>query len=110
LAGLPPSADAQAPFTITRTYNISNLLPGVSAGSNFTISYYASADTTVGNADDILIGQEVISASADKTAGTHTGTSPALRIGRPGAQYVVAVLDAGGAVAETNEGNNGVLA
>ncbi len=40
----------------------------------------------------------------------HTGTSPALRIGRPGIQYVYAVLDSNNTVLETNETNNAVLA
>jgi hypothetical protein len=105
LSSLPSTADTQTPFTIQRSYNID----GAAVGSNFTISYYASTDTTVGNADDILIGQETITAAADKTVGTHTGTSPALRIGRPGYQYIIAVLDSGNNVAETDETNNTIV-
>ena len=106
LAGLPSAADTETPFTITRSYNIS-LVP---AGQNFTISYYATPDDAIGSPNAILIGTETISAAADKAVGLHTGTSPTLRIGRPGIQYVYAVLDSNNTVLETNETNNAVLA
>src|SRR5262249_46323406 len=58
---------------------------------------------------DVLIGSETITASGDKTVGLHTASSPQLKFGRAGAQYIYAVLDSGSAVSETDETNNKAL-
>ena len=59
---------------------------GAAVGQPFTISYYASADTTAGNADDLLIGTETVGTAAGESPGPHTGTSTPLTVGRPGAR------------------------
>src|SRR5262249_27275099 len=69
----PVTANTLSTFTINRTYAIS----GAPATTAFTISYYASTDATVGNADDVLLGSETITAAADMAVGSHAGTSPA---------------------------------
>ena len=53
-----------------------------------------------------MVGSELISAAADKTVRTHSGLTPFLKIGRPGAQYLFTYLDTSGNVAESNETNN----
>jgi hypothetical protein len=102
----PASASSQTPFTLSRTYTVS----GANVATSFTIAYYASTDTVFGNADDILLGTETISAAADMTVGSHSGTSPALTIPAGGTFYLFALLDSSNAVPETDEGNNVVQA
>src|SRR5262249_39652911 len=89
-----------------RTYNIS----GEAAKNDFNISYYASTDTIFGNADDVLLGTETINTAADKTLGTHSGTSPALQFTSGGTYRLFAQLDSGAWVFETNENNNVLMA
>jgi hypothetical protein len=96
------TATTQTPLTISRSYNVG----GASVTPNFTIAYYASTDATFGNADDVLLGTETISAAADKTMGQHTGASPAFLIPTGGTYYLFATLDSTDAVLETNETNN----
>lgn len=102
----PSTADSQSTFTINRTYTIS----GTAAASDFGISYYASTDATLGNADDILLGSETISAAADKAAGSHSGTSPNLQITAGGVYYLLAKIDSTSAILETDETNNAAQA
>ena len=85
----PGTATTSAPVTMTRTYNVS----GADATSDFVISYYSSTDATFGNADDVLLGSETITAPADKTVGTHSRSSPNLQFGSGGTYYVFAQLD-----------------
>src|SRR5262249_21748044 len=59
-----------------------------------------------GNADDVLLGSETITAAADKSVGSHSGTSPNLQITTGGVYYLFAKVDSGNAVLETNESNN----
>src|SRR5262249_685282 len=82
----PAATDTQSPFTVSRTYNIT----GAAASANFNISYYSSTDAIFGNADDVLLKTESITAAADKTVGTHSGTSPALQITTSGTYYLFA--------------------
>jgi hypothetical protein len=96
----PTTSDTSSTFTINRTYNIS----GSAAPSNFTIGYYASTDTQFAHA--VLLGTETISASADRTVGTHAGTSPALQFSVAGTYYLFAYLDNGNAITETDKTNN----
>jgi hypothetical protein len=98
----PATVFARTPFTISRNYNIS----GLAVSGNFTIGYYASVDAVFGNADDVLLGIETISAAADKAVGNHTGTSPSLQFTSPGTYYLFAKVDNGNAITETNEANN----
>jgi hypothetical protein len=98
----PSTVTTQTPFTLNRTYTIS----GTTAPSDFTISYYVSTDATFGNADDILLGSETITAATDKTVGNHTGTSPAFQVNRTGSYYLFAQLDSGNAINEIDKTNN----
>jgi subtilisin family serine protease len=98
----PTSTPPSTPFTISRTYNIIN----TAVTSNFTISYTRSLNTVYGDADDVVMGSETISNAADKSVGLHSGNSPSFSISTPGTYYLFAKLDAGGAVAETDETNN----
>jgi subtilisin family serine protease/uncharacterized protein YigE (DUF2233 family) len=98
----PTMTDFQSKFTVSRNYTIS----GTPATSDFAISYYASNDAIFGNADDVLLGSETITAAADKSVGGHSGTSPSLQITTGGTYYLFAKLDSGAAVPETNENNN----
>jgi subtilisin family serine protease len=98
----PSTADAGTPFTLARTYTVS----GTPAPADFTIAYYASTDAVLGNADDVLLGTETITAAADKAVGSHPGSSPALQFATGGVYYVFARLDSAGTVLETDEGNN----
>src|SRR5262249_54132408 len=59
-----------------------------------------------GNGDDILLGSETITAAADKSAGSHSGTSPNLQISTGGVYYLFAKADSGNAVIELDESNN----
>jgi len=83
----PASVGLDAPFTVTRTYEI---LDANNIGSH-TIRYFASSDQTFGNADDQLLASETVATTAN---GTYTGQSPQLTIGNPGQQYLFSVLDA----------------
>lgn len=98
----PTAAMTQVPFTISRTYTID----GENASANFSIVYYSSSDTTFGNADDVVLGSETISAAADKTVGSHNGSSPALRFADRGTYYLFAKVDGADAIIETDESNN----
>jgi hypothetical protein len=96
----PATASSQTPFTIGRSYTIT----GGPAPSSFVIAYYASTDTTFANA--VLLGTETISAAADETVGTHSGTSPGLTIPTGGTYYLFAQLNATNTFVETNPNNN----
>jgi subtilisin family serine protease len=98
----PATTAVDAPFTLSRTYTIS----GEAAARDFTIAYYASRDTTLGNGDDILLGTETISASTDGALGKHSGASPAFQFTSGGPYYLFARVDAGDAILEVNENNN----
>jgi hypothetical protein len=70
--------------------------------SAYTIGYYASPDGTFANAT--LIGSETV--AAGQAAGTYTGTSPSLQFSMGGTYYILARLDDGNTINETNEANN----
>jgi hypothetical protein len=102
----PATATTTTTFTIDRTYSVAESdSPG-----NFAIAYYRSDNATLGDADDVLLGTEPITASGDKTIGSHTGTSPAFRIAAPGSYYLFAVVDHGGTITELDETDNSVQA
>jgi hypothetical protein len=77
---------------------------GANVVPDFTIAYYASPDTVFAHAT--LLATETISAAADKTVGSHTGTSPGLTIPTGGTYYLFAVVDSTDTVLETDETNN----
>src|SRR5262249_55865874 len=104
--GSQATAATQTPFTLSRTYTIS----GAAAGSNFVIAYYASTDAVFGNADDVLLTTETISAAADKTVGVHSGVSPSFSLATGGTYYLFAKVDSTDTVLETDETNNLVQA
>jgi glucose/arabinose dehydrogenase len=99
---VPANADTQQTFQAARSYTISRN----AVGNDFFIRYYASTDRVFGNADDLIVGTELVNTTAGKTIGTHSGLTPPLRIGRPGAQFLFAYLDTSGSVAEDDETNN----
>jgi ABC-type polysaccharide/polyol phosphate transport system ATPase subunit len=88
---VPARADTQAAFRLTRAYRVRP----VALKSDFRILYYACRNPSLNFVDDLLLGTEAITAAEAKTPGLHSGLSPELRIGRPGRQYVGAVLEAG---------------
>lgn len=91
---------ADVPFQLTRIFTVA----GSGIVRSFTISFYASRDDHLGDRNDVLLGRELI---RDARAGrTQRGHSPVLRIRRPGSQFLFAVLDSGGNVVESSEGNN----
>src|SRR5262249_25414735 len=98
----PSTGSTSTPFTVSRTYTVS----GVAIPGNFTIGYYASTDNVFGNADDVLLGTETISNAADKSVGSHAGTSPALSFSSGGTYYLFAKVDNGNTASETDESNN----
>ena len=98
----PLTGDWLTPFTLSRTYTIS----GEAASASVTISYYASTDTILGNSDDVLIGSETLSASPDRSVGSHSGTSPALLVPTDGSFYLFAQLDTANSIYEIHEANN----
>jgi hypothetical protein len=100
--GAPAAASVRAPFAVTRTYGIS----GAPAPSDFTIAYYASPDATFGDAGDVLLGTETITATADKTIGSHAGSSPLLQFSRPGSFYLFAQLNSTNTIVETDATND----
>jgi hypothetical protein len=100
LSNVPATASTSTPFTVTRTYTLTNT--GSGTVPSFTIGYYASPDGTLANAT--RIGTETV--PAGPAAGTYSGSSPTLQFSVAGNYYVLARLDDGGAIAETNEGNN----
>ena len=102
----PAGAWTTEQLPLARTYIVS----GAAAPADFAIRYYTSLDLTFGNADDVLVGEEAVTALADKAVGPHAGASPAFSITTPGTYYLFARLDSAGGVAETDEGNNVVLA
>src|SRR5262249_24886791 len=98
----PTDGNVTTPFTISRTYTVG----GSVAPADFAIAYYASADATFGNADDVLLSSETITNAADKTVGSHSGVSPSLQITTGGSYYLFAKVDSANAILETDETNN----
>jgi ABC-type polysaccharide/polyol phosphate transport system ATPase subunit len=85
----PEHVTTSEEFSLRRTYQVLEA-PMV---SDFKIAYYAARSSSTGREEALLLGMEEVTSSADKTLGIHTGQSPTLRIGRPGLQYVTAVLE-----------------
>lgn len=83
---------------------------GGAFSGNFTIGYYASTNAAFGDGDDILLGTESITAAADKTVGSHAGTSPSLQFANPGTYRFFARVDDAAGIGETNEANNVIQA
>ncbi|MCX5659276.1 MAG: Ig-like domain-containing protein [Planctomycetota bacterium] len=100
----PGSIDAGGKLTLVRNFQVATQAPT----PNFTVAYRLSLNGTFGDADDVVLGTETISIAADKSVGAHaktltytvpTGTAP-------GNYQLLAQLDSGNAVVETNEANN----
>jgi hypothetical protein len=92
-------------LTIERSYQVST----VAVGPDFTIQYRLSSNTTWGDADDVLLTpDENANTAASKTVALHSGTFnvtvPASTA--PGNYYLMAKLDNGDTVNESNENNN----
>jgi subtilisin family serine protease len=102
----PATADTTSTFTVERTYAID----AVAVAGPFTVAWYASLDAVAGNADDVYAGSETFSAAADLAVGLHPGTSPALRVSRPGTHYLVGVVDDLRQRNESDETNNASFA
>jgi Matrixin/Protein of unknown function (DUF1573) len=104
LSGVPATTTVQTPFTINRSYSIANTVQGGTTTSATTLAYYSSVDAVFGNADDVLLGSEIL--PAGQGASVYSGTSPALQFAAAGTYYVFAKLDDGSALSETDETNN----
>ncbi len=104
----PTNTDTQTAFTITAVYTIS----GAAAPSDFTIGYYGStsSDPAQNLANATLLGTQTITASGDKSVGNHTKTSPSLVFPSGGTYYLLARLDDGNAILESDKTNNVVAA
>lgn len=90
------------PSTIQVRYSVSE----AAVGQSPLVVVYRSADATL-DPGDIPLGQTTLS-NADLSVGEHTKTislSSALEI-NPSRKFVLAALDAGGTIGETNETNN----
>jgi plastocyanin len=96
----PTTVATITPFTLSRTYNVSI----GAAPSDFVIAYFASRDQIF--ADAVLLGTETITAAADKTVGTHSGTTPSLQFNSPGTYYFFAQLNYTSTLVETSYANN----
>lgn len=93
---------AAGTFKVDRTYVISD----DALSNDFRVRYIVSRDAVLGNADDVVVGSELIAATADKTAGSHTASSPALPMPAYAVFHVFAELDSDQAIIESNEANN----
>src|SRR5207302_11149682 len=82
----PTTVSAGAAFTVSRTYTVS----GAAAPGKFTIFYYASSSSSVGQdlSKATLLGAETLSAAADLAVGNHTGSSPSLQLPNGGTYYL----------------------
>ncbi|HEV3082956.1 MAG TPA: glycoside hydrolase family 44 protein [Gemmataceae bacterium] len=100
----PSTVNAQAPFTVSRTYSVS----GAAAPAKFTISYYASTSSSTSQdlSQATLLGSETLSAAADLAVGNHSGTSPSLQLPNGGTYYLVARLTADSSWAESDAAND----
>jgi ABC-type polysaccharide/polyol phosphate transport system ATPase subunit len=98
----PAEVRAAEPFTVEREY----IVNGSDAPGDFVIRYFATTDPHYAPTGAVLLGTERISAPAGKTKGPHAGKSGLLRAGRPGPQYVSAVLSAQDNFGEADETNN----
>ena len=97
----PSSAAAGASITIDESTSNKSAVP---AGAS-TTNYYLSTDAIFDGAD-VLLGSRSVGALAakGKSAGSTTVTIPLATV--PDKYFLLAVSDAGGAVAEINESNN----
>jgi fibro-slime domain-containing protein/RHS repeat-associated protein len=102
----PATGTAGATFTVPRTYTISG-----NTAPNFTIAYFASPNTALGQGGDLLLGTETVSGSANLSVGSHAGNSPNLIWpGSGGSYHLFAKIDAAGAITEGDETNNVIAA
>ncbi len=98
----PTSGAAGSAVTLQRSYTVA----GEDLATGVTIAYYASPNAALGQGGDLLLGTEALAPSA-LAAGTHAGTSPALTLPIIGGAYhLFAVIDAAGAIHESDETNN----
>ncbi len=102
----PSRVLAGASFSVQRTYDVR----GIPVPKSFAIRYIASRDAIRGNADDILLRTETISAASGRSVGLHSGTVGNLRITQKGTYTIFAVLDALRGVGEVFETNNVIRA
>ena len=97
----PATGGAGLPLTVTDT--VTNQAGGAAASS--TLRFYLSTNTTFG-AGDVLLGSRPVPSLAP---GVNSPGSTSLTIPpgtAAGMYYIVAIADAAGEVAETNEANN----
>src|SRR5947207_75931 len=101
---LPVTGATGRPLAITNT--VKNVGPAAAGAS--TVRFYLSSDATL-DAGDVLLGARAVGALAAGTSSTAvtTLTIPA-NTSAPASYYVIAVADALGQVAETDETNNTV--
>jgi len=113
LTGRGPAYDGFTPASIapgeqwSAWMDVQNGGPG-NAGS-FLVSFYASQDSNLDSGEDFFLGQvsvPQVQAGGFAEADLSLASFPAIL---PGDYYVGAVIDAAGAVAESNECNNAIV-
>lgn len=105
LSGTSSKVAAGDSLKMSRSYRVSTL----PAEADFAIEYRLSTNQIWGDADDVILApQESITALADKAVGLHGGTFAVAvpESTRPGSYYLLAKLDSGSAVRESNETDN----
>jgi hypothetical protein len=107
LSASPASVAAGGALTVTRSYQVS----GLAVSPNFAIQYRLSPNLTWGDADDVLLTpDENITAAAGKTVGSQSATfGVTVSASAAGTYYVLAKVDNGNAVSESNETNNVIV-
>ena len=108
ISATPASLGRGGTILVTRDYKVTN----APASPDFAIQYHLSADQYFGGADDVVLTpDDVITAVADKTIGDHSAT---VTLTVPlsavfGTYYLLAKIDSGSAIAESNENNNVII-
>lgn len=99
---VPSGLESGESFLVRRTYNVGQS----DANTDFSISYVASTDQVLGNADDVVLGTERVTTAQAKAVGVHAGNGPRLEINQAGDYTLFARIDPDNRVGESNESNN----
>ena len=106
LAATPLTALAGSRIALKGGYQVANS----DAWQGFAIQYHLSKDKIWGNADDIVVNSnQNISAAADTKLGKHNLAANLTLPHALGAYYILARLDSGENIVETNENNNVIV-
>lgn len=88
------------------TLNVGYRVDGQSIGSNFTVAVFASSNGVTPDDPNAPLAAVTVSGA---TVGTHTATLDLTGADLSAGQRLIAVIDAGGAVAEASEYNNALV-